>query len=133
MLRVRGLTAWQGTVQVLDGLDFDLASGTLTALLGANGAGKSSLLRRLLGQLAGSGVSTLAGKDFERVQRTAGRRQPEDEREQRKRQGHFGHAERMCHHQRREHVPLPELANTRARLQDRETFELVDRLRERSP
>lgn len=69
MLSVRSLSVLQGSLQVLDGIDFDLAPGTLTALLGANGAGKSSLLRRLLGQLAGSGASTLAGQDLDRITR----------------------------------------------------------------
>ncbi|MEN9361581.1 MAG: hypothetical protein RL095_3116 [Verrucomicrobiota bacterium] len=64
MLSVRGLSARQGDVEILAGLDFELAPGSLTALLGANGAGKSTLLRRLLGQLQGSGSCLLGGREL---------------------------------------------------------------------
>jgi ABC-2 type transport system ATP-binding protein len=44
-LRVRGLTRRFGEVDVVSGLDFDLAAGRAVALVGRNGAGKSTVLR----------------------------------------------------------------------------------------
>lgn len=47
-----GLTVGYNGHAVLDGLDLTLDRGTLTCLLGANGRGKSTLLRTLAGSLA---------------------------------------------------------------------------------
>jgi ABC-type multidrug transport system ATPase subunit len=44
-LRVRGLTRRFGEVDVVKGLDLDLAAGAAVALVGRNGAGKSTVLR----------------------------------------------------------------------------------------
>ena len=44
-LRIRGLDAGYGRVQVLFGLDLDVAPGEAVAVLGTNGAGKTTLLR----------------------------------------------------------------------------------------
>jgi branched-chain amino acid transport system ATP-binding protein len=48
-LRVRGLRAGYGPVEVLHGLDLDVPAGRVTAVLGPNGAGKTTLLRTLAG------------------------------------------------------------------------------------
>ena len=50
-LRVRGLEAGYGRVQVLFGLDLEVAPGEAVAVLGANGAGKTTLLRAISGLL----------------------------------------------------------------------------------
>ena len=44
-LSVRGLHAQRGTVAVLRGVDLDLATGEICALMGVSGAGKSTVLR----------------------------------------------------------------------------------------
>jgi branched-chain amino acid transport system ATP-binding protein len=49
MLRVEGLRAWYGESQVLHGIDFHVAEGELVALLGRNGAGRTSILRSIMG------------------------------------------------------------------------------------
>jgi ABC-type branched-subunit amino acid transport system ATPase component len=67
-LRVRGLDAGYGRVQVLFGLDLDVAPGEAVAVLGANGAGKTTLLRAVSGLLTPTaGSIALDGDDLARV------------------------------------------------------------------
>ena len=73
-LEVRGLSAFYGSTQALFGLDFGLVAGEITALLGANGAGKTTALRAIsqMVRTAGSIVfdgEELAGKATEIVTR----------------------------------------------------------------
>ena len=51
LLQTHNLQAWYGDAQALFGIDFVLDEGELVAIIGANGAGKSSLLRSLSGVL----------------------------------------------------------------------------------
>ncbi|WP_417412955.1 ABC transporter ATP-binding protein [Hoeflea sp.] len=51
LLQTRGLTARYGDFQALFGVDIRLDQGECVAIIGANGAGKSSLLRSLSGVL----------------------------------------------------------------------------------
>ena len=51
LLETRGLTARYGDFQALFGVDVTLDEGECVAIIGANGAGKSSLLRSLSGVL----------------------------------------------------------------------------------
>jgi branched-chain amino acid transport system ATP-binding protein len=62
LLRVRGLQAAYGHTRVLHGLDFDLARGSITALLGANGAGKTTTLRALCAMVKTQGEVRLEGE-----------------------------------------------------------------------
>ncbi|WP_235936048.1 ATP-binding cassette domain-containing protein [Devosia aurantiaca] len=48
-LSVRGIRKSFGPVKVLHGVDLDLSRGSVTALLGENGAGKSTFVRILAG------------------------------------------------------------------------------------
>ncbi|MHB8464550.1 MAG: ATP-binding cassette domain-containing protein [Acidimicrobiales bacterium] len=61
ILSCHGLTASYGSLQVLFGIDLDIAEGELVALLGTNGAGKSTVLRCLTGLLAPNGGSVTLG------------------------------------------------------------------------
>jgi branched-chain amino acid transport system ATP-binding protein len=61
LLDVRGLCGFYGSLQVLHGLDFHLDQGSVTCLLGANGAGKTSTLRALCGMIRTAGAVTLEG------------------------------------------------------------------------
>jgi branched-chain amino acid transport system ATP-binding protein len=57
LLKVAGLEVAFGSVQVLHGIDIEVAAGSLVAVVGANGAGKTTLLRsmsRLLPMRSGS-------------------------------------------------------------------------------
>jgi len=46
-LTVRGLRATRGGTPVLRGVDLDVASGEICALMGVSGAGKSTVLRAI--------------------------------------------------------------------------------------
>jgi branched-chain amino acid transport system ATP-binding protein len=61
LLRVRGLHAQYGPTRVLHGLDFDVAAGGITTILGANGAGKTTTLRAVCNMVRTSGEIVLAG------------------------------------------------------------------------
>ncbi len=49
ILRTQALTAFYGDAQALFGIDFELFAGELVAIIGANGAGKSTFLKCLTG------------------------------------------------------------------------------------
>jgi len=49
LLATRGLQAFYGDAQALFGIDFALEAGELVAIIGANGAGKSTFLKCLTG------------------------------------------------------------------------------------
>ncbi len=63
-IRVEGLTVRYGQRLALDGVSFAVAEGAVYALLGRNGAGKSSLVRCLLGeQRPDAGKVSMLGQD----------------------------------------------------------------------
>ena len=49
LLEVRRLDAWYGDFQALFGIDLDLEAGEVVAIIGANGAGKTTFMRALTG------------------------------------------------------------------------------------
>ena len=51
MLQAQGITAAYGDAQALFGIDFSINAGEIIALIGANGAGKSSFLKTITGLL----------------------------------------------------------------------------------
>ncbi|MGO4393687.1 ABC transporter ATP-binding protein [Variovorax sp. M-6] len=51
MLEVKGLDAGYGDVQVLRGVDMNVAEGEIVSIVGANGAGKTTLIRTVMGTL----------------------------------------------------------------------------------
>jgi branched-chain amino acid transport system ATP-binding protein len=59
MLEIKGLSAEIEGVQVLRSVDLTLADGATVALIGRNGAGKTSLLRAIMGfmKVTGGGIS----------------------------------------------------------------------------
>ncbi|MBM3534516.1 MAG: ABC transporter ATP-binding protein [Alphaproteobacteria bacterium] len=61
-LSVRGLKAYYGLTRALHGLDLDLKEGGITALLGANGAGKTTVLRAICGMIRIEGEIRLDGR-----------------------------------------------------------------------
>ncbi len=68
MLRVDGLCAGYGPLEVLRDVSFAVPEGAVVAILGANGAGKTTLLRALSGLIpTRAGSVTLAGERIERL------------------------------------------------------------------
>jgi branched-chain amino acid transport system ATP-binding protein len=67
-LELTGARAGYGTVEVLHGLDLTIPAGKVTALLGANGAGKSTTLRVLAGLVPlRSGTLTWRGEQITKM------------------------------------------------------------------
>jgi len=67
LLEVESLETGYGRLQVLWGVDLEIAEGESVLLLGANGAGKTTLLRAVVGLLqAWRGRIRLAGADITR-------------------------------------------------------------------
>ena len=66
LLEVRQLRAGYGPTRVLHGLDFEMAQGSITALLGANGAGKTTTLRALCAMVKTEGEVRFAGQPIAR-------------------------------------------------------------------
>jgi ABC-2 type transport system ATP-binding protein len=63
-IRVRGLKKSYGELDVLRGVDFDVARGSIFALLGSNGAGKTTVVKILATLLrADAGTATVDGWD----------------------------------------------------------------------
>lgn len=61
---IRSLGLAYGAKRVLDGLDLEVPAGSITALLGGNGAGKSTTLAALLGfERADAGTIAVCGID----------------------------------------------------------------------
>jgi len=63
VLEARGLVKRYGNVTALDGCDFEVMPGEIMAVIGDNGAGKSSLIKALSGAtLPDEGEILLDGK-----------------------------------------------------------------------
>jgi len=65
LIEIRGLRAWYGAVQVLYDIGFIVPEGGVTALIGANGAGKTSTLRSICNVMVRrEGVIQFAGRSI---------------------------------------------------------------------
>jgi branched-chain amino acid transport system ATP-binding protein len=63
LLSVNDLHVYLGESHILQGINFDVAEGGVTALLGRNGVGKTTTLRALMGLVDRRGQITLTGED----------------------------------------------------------------------
>jgi branched-chain amino acid transport system ATP-binding protein len=74
-LTTTGLTVTRGGRQVIHGIDMEIRPARITTLLGANGAGKSTVVLALVGALASTGGGiTLDGKTINGMRPEAVRR-----------------------------------------------------------
>jgi branched-chain amino acid transport system ATP-binding protein len=62
ILEAQGLEAWYGPARALHGVDFAVDEGGATAVLGANGAGKTTILRALSGLIRRAGLISFRGR-----------------------------------------------------------------------
>ncbi len=73
MLRMENLDVFYGDAQALDGVSLDIEQGAIVAIVGANGAGKTSLIRAIAGMLRPArgrilfGATDIAGWPSHRV------------------------------------------------------------------
>ena len=68
MIKISGITKSFGNLQVLKGIDLEIAKGEIVSIVGPSGAGKTTLLQ-IMGTLdsADSGKVELAGQDITRL------------------------------------------------------------------
>ena len=67
LLSVRDLHVHLGESHVLQGIEFDVAEGGVTALLGRNGVGKTTTLRALIGLVDRRGSVVFGGEEIVRT------------------------------------------------------------------
>jgi len=71
LVRVRGLHFAIGERSIFAGLDLDIPRGSITAVMGPSGTGKTTLLRLVTGQLlADRGLVEVEGRDVASLRRT---------------------------------------------------------------
>jgi branched-chain amino acid transport system ATP-binding protein len=69
MLAVAGLDLYYGDAQALAGVSLEVPQGEIVAIVGANGAGKSSLIRTIAGiERARAGRIAFKGRDITRLE-----------------------------------------------------------------
>ncbi len=66
LLEIKGLSAWYGQIRALFDLDLTIEQGGVTALLGANGAGKTTSLRGICNMIRRAGTTIMDGTDISR-------------------------------------------------------------------
>ncbi|HZK66672.1 MAG TPA: ABC transporter ATP-binding protein [Chloroflexota bacterium] len=67
MLKVQGIETWYGAIQALKGVTLEVNEGEVVALLGANGAGKSTTIKTVMGLLRPTkGSITFMGEEITR-------------------------------------------------------------------
>ena len=65
MLKLEGVETWYGAIQAIKGISLDVNQGEIVALLGANGAGKSTTINTITGLLkATKGRIEFMGQDI---------------------------------------------------------------------
>lgn len=66
LLQVQGLNAWYGAAQILFDVSLQVGRGEVVALMGRNGAGKSTTLKALMGMVTRRGSLQFLGQDIAR-------------------------------------------------------------------
>ena len=68
MLEIKDLQVYYGMIQAIKGVSFEVREGEVIALIGANGAGKTTILHTITGLLSpGAGSVIFEGKDITKV------------------------------------------------------------------
>jgi branched-chain amino acid transport system ATP-binding protein len=61
MLRIEGLNTHYGASHILQGVDLDMPQGRISAVLGRNGVGKTTMVKTIMGLVASSGGRVAVG------------------------------------------------------------------------
>ena len=61
MLRIEGLNTHYGASHILQGVDLDMPQGRISAVLGRNGVGKTTMVKTIIGLVAPSGGRVAVG------------------------------------------------------------------------
>jgi branched-chain amino acid transport system ATP-binding protein len=64
MLEVRDLNAYYGKCHILQGVNLDVRAGEVVSLLGRNGAGRSTTVKAIMGEVAPLGTIRFKGRDI---------------------------------------------------------------------
>ncbi|MGX7350979.1 hypothetical protein RU97_GL000307 [Enterococcus canis] len=68
MLTVKGLSVHYGMIQAVNEVDFEVQQGEIVSLIGANGAGKTTILRTISGlNRASAGTIQFEGRELNKV------------------------------------------------------------------
>jgi branched-chain amino acid transport system ATP-binding protein len=67
MLEIQRLSAWYGAARILFELDLDVGRGEVVALMGRNGAGKSTTMKAIMGLVERRGRVVLNSEDISRL------------------------------------------------------------------
>jgi len=68
MLKVEALSAWYGAARILYDLSFEVGRGEVVALMGRNGAGKSTTMKAIMGLIGQrTGAVHFNGRDISRL------------------------------------------------------------------
>ncbi|HPC85048.1 MAG TPA: ABC transporter ATP-binding protein [Smithellaceae bacterium] len=67
LLRVDGLSVHYDSIKAVEDISFEVAHGEIVTLIGANGAGKSSILRAISGLVPYTGYIAYGGKDVKNL------------------------------------------------------------------
>ena len=73
MLRIEGMNTHYGASHVLQGVDLDMPQGRISAVLGRNGVGKTTMVKTIVGLVVLSGGRTSAAPTSPAGRRTAWR------------------------------------------------------------
>ena len=68
MLEVDALHAYYGKSHILQGISFRVGEGEIVSLLGRNGAGRSTTIKTIMGQVRPVGSDPLQGRAHRRPQ-----------------------------------------------------------------
>ena len=67
MLEVEDLNAWYGKSHILQGVSLNVGDGEIVSLLGRNGAGRSTTIKAIMGEVPPTGAIRFKGARIELI------------------------------------------------------------------